>query len=569
MAGAAAYLKAMHELGQLDRVRWDLLRGVDEAPPASVVPPPPPPLSSPSPLHQQATLLADTQQQPVRVTIEQPVSMRMTRSPASWLGSIALTVGLGAGLVYLMSKGPGNDIANMRKGTHARAEAVTTKLADVVGLDEAKQEVRVLVDYLANPKPFRDMGARMPKGLLLLGPPGVGKTLLARAMAGEAGVPFFYISGSAVEELFVGLGAARLRALFNEAKAMAPAIIFVDEVDALGGKRDFSTNVSARQTLNQMLTSMDGFSEHEGVLVIAATNASEDSLDPAMLRSGRFDKKVFLHEPFRDERAKLFEYYLKRLPSMGEADAKRFSEEMAAITWGHTGADVANIVNQASILAVQASSPTVTLQHLRSAHADVLLGPANKSLKVTDAEKRLTAVHEAGHSIVALYTPGASPPREVTIVPRRNALGYMTKDAQDRVSRSREEYLAEIATAMGGRAAEELVYGGNKVTSGAASDFVSATRMAEGMVTSMGLSEQGLMSVASREASHVSEATKMAVDRSIQGILQERYDFAKALLREHSMEHKRLVDALMKQETLSSEEIRRVVGFPRAFHSSD
>lgn len=279
-----------------------------------------------------------------------------------------------------------------------------------------------------------------------------------------------------------------------------------------------------------------------------------------MLRSGRFDKKVHLHAPFRAERAKLFRFYLKRVPGVGEEEAVALSDHMSALTWGCTGADVANVVNQAAIRAVQERSATVTLPHLLDALADVLLGPTNQSLQSTEAEKRQTAVHEAGHSIVALYTPGAAPPRQVTIVPRRNALGYMTKDVADRVSQSRQGYLAEIATAMGGRAAEEIIFGREQVTSGAESDFAAATRIAEGMVASFGFApELGTMHIGARQKEAVSEATKQEVDNSIRAILAERYQYAKDLLKEHTQEHKRLAEALMKFETLSSEEIRLVV----------
>ena len=331
----------------------------------------------------------------------------------------------------------------------------------------------------------------------MFGPPGVGKTLLARAMAGEAQVPFFYISGSQIDEVFVGLGASRIRELFKDARKSAPSIIFIDEVDAIGGKRDFSglgSGATSRQSLTQMLTLMDGFEEDAGVLVIAATNADENNLDKALLRSGRFDKKVYLHTPFREDRKKLFQYYMNKMPH-NVKDFESMADHMASLTWGCSGADVANIVNQAGILAVNRNATSVTLDDLQEAHADVIMGPENQSMKTTLEDKRQTAAHEAGHVIVALYCPKATPPRQVTIKPRKNALGYMTKDVQDHVSQSKEGYLAEIAVAMGGRAAEELVYGEDAITSGAESDFAAATQIADAMVTHWGFSDELVRSV--------------------------------------------------------------------------
>jgi ATP-dependent metalloprotease FtsH len=465
-------------------------------------------------------------------------------------------------LIYRQLKGgaSGNDVFSMMKGTHQLATGVTETFSDVIGLDEAKKEVQVLVDYLKDPSRYVDFGVQMPKGLMMFGPPGVGKTLLARAMAGEAEVPFFYLSASQVDEVFVGLGASRIRDLFKDAEKSAPAIIFIDEIDAIGSKREFSgvgSGPSSRQSLTQMLTLMDGFDEDAGVLVIAATNAREQDLDSALLRSGRFDKKVFLHNPFRKDRKRLFEYYLGKMPHTKEF--QKVADHMAGLTWGCSGADVANIVNQAGIIAVNRNGAYVELEDLQAAHADVLMGPENESMQTTAAEKKQTAAHEAGHCILALYTPSATAPRQVTIVPRKNALGYMSKDVADHVSQSREGYLAEIAVAMGGRAAEEVIYGRKNTTSGAESDFAAATNIAEAMVTSFGFSDLlGNVHLQMRK-DKLSEETKSEIDGAIRSILKERYDFAIKTLKEKAYEHKLLTESLYKFETLTGEEIRKVV----------
>jgi len=325
-----------------------------------------------------------------------------------------------------------------------------------------------------------------------------------------------------------------------------------------------SSSSATRQTLTQMLTLMDGFEEDLGVLVIAATNASDDNLDSALLRSGRFDKKVYLHAPFREDRKRLFEFYLSRLPRLPQqSDLAKASEQMAGLTWGMSGADIANICNQAGILAVQRGAAFVTLTDLVRAHADVQLGPENLSMKSTDAEKRTTAVHEAGHTIVSVFTAAAAPPRQVTVVPRKNALGYMSKDLNDRVSENKEGYLAEIAVAMGGRAAEEVVFGPNRVTSGAESDFAQATRIAEAMVSSFGFSSMGPIHMKAREKGAVSEQTKSQVDEKIAAVLQERYQYALDLIRNKATEHKNLVEVLMKKETMSQEEIYQTLGIQK------
>ena len=553
--GASHYLRSMSELQKLDQVPFaslaDQVKSGIEAPSPShsgISSSSPPLSSAPGPV--KMTLEAQTD----------PLLVRVAPNRFAQFFSLLVTGGILYMLYRSLKGGSGNEIMAMMKGTHQLADKVSLTFDDVIGLEEAKHEVRTLVEYLRNPSKYLDFGVKMPKGLLMFGPPGVGKTLLAKAMAGEAQVPFFYISGSQIEEVFVGLGASRIRELFKDARKAAPSIIFIDEVDAIGGKRDFGgggMGAQSRQSLTQMLTLMDGFEPEAGVLVIAATNAEEKNLDQALLRSGRFDKKVFLHAPFREDRKRLFQYYMDKMPHDQSASFEALAEHMASLTWGCTGADVANIVNQAGILAVNRSSPIVALRDLQEAHADVSMGPENQSMKTTAEEKRMTAAHEAGHVIVALYCPKATPPRQVTIKPRKNALGYMTKDMQDHVSQSRGGYLAEIAVAMGGRAAEEMIYGSDAITSGAESDFAAATSIAEAMVTHFGFSDLGPTHFDMRKE-RVSEDTKSRVDSAVGSILNDGYKQASKILKDHAWEHERLTESLFVMETLTRDEIVRI-----------
>lgn len=348
-----------------------------------------------------------------------------------------------------------------------------------------------------------------------------------------------------------------MRSLFQDAKKTAPSIIFIDEIDAIGHKRSFRKDSTNQQTLNQMLTLMDGF-EDANVLVIAATNAEEKDLDRAMLRSGRFDKKVRLHLPFKEDRIKLFEFYLRRVPSGTKKERLEMATAMGSMTWGSSGADIANVVNQAAIHAVNRSAKKVNMQDLQNALGDVQMGPESKSLKISDKEKLNTAYHEAGHTIVALYTPHAQPPRQVTIVPRANALGAMTPDVQDSVSMSKQQYLAMIATAMGGRAAEELILGSDATSSGASSDFVRGTSIAEQMVSAFGFGPLGRVNLSSRN-DRLSEATRQEVDNAVKSIVEEQYQNALTMLKEKKRELDRLAKGLVKYETLSYEEIKSIV----------
>ncbi len=379
-------------------------------------------------------------------------------------------------------------------------------------------------------------------------------------MAGEAGVPIFAVSSTDFEEKFVGVGAGRMRSLFEHARKVAPSILFIDEIDGLGNRSESIGSRSGNLCLTQLLTLMDGFGKEEGVLVIGATNSPEEKLDPAMLRSGRFDMKVHLHQPFVKDRKRLFEYYLTRLETLTPPNLSEVADHLARVSWGVTGADVANIVNQAGIAAVRNKTGRLKLADLQRALADVRMGPENKSMEMTAREKEMTAAHEAGHTIVASFTPGAMPPREVTVVSRKNALGYMVKDAKDHVSTSREALMAELAVAMGGRAAEELVYGPDAITGGAGSDFKQATMIAEQMVATLGFSNHGKMNLEGRNHEFVSEATKANIDKEIGSLLAERYSFALNLLRDKATEHRHLTQELLVRETMTQQEIGKCIG---------
>ncbi|KAF8056381.1 FTSH5 [Scenedesmus sp. PABB004] len=415
----------------------------------------------------------------------------------------------------------------------------STKFADVKGVDEAKAELEEIVEYLKDPHKFTALGGKLPKGVLLVGPPGTGKTMLARAIAGEAGVPFFYTSGSEFEEVFVGVGARRVRDLFAAAKKHSPCIIFIDEIDAIGGNRNPKDQQYMRMTLNQLLVELDGFKPSEGVIVVAATNFPE-ILDKALVRPGRFDRHVVVPAPDVEGRRQILETHFKNIP----------------------GADLANLVNVAALHAAKAGQQAVSMASLEYARDRIMMGAERKSAVVTEKSRRLTAYHEGGHALVALHTDGADPLHKATIVPRGMALGMvMQLPDEDQTSMSRKQMLARLDVCMGGRVAEELIFGEDDVTSGASSDLKQATSLARAMVTKYGMSNKvGQVSLDYEDDGRsMSSETRQLVEEEVRGLVQGAYDRARAILTGHEGELHALAGELLDKETLSGEQIRGIM----------
>ncbi|KZT61539.1 ATP-dependent metallopeptidase Hfl [Calocera cornea HHB12733] len=431
----------------------------------------------------------------------------------------------------------------------------TVTFSDVQGVDEAKHELQEIVEFLKDPTKFSSLGGRLPKGVLLTGPPGTGKTLLARAVAGEAGVPFFFASGAEFDEMFVGVGAKRIRDLFAAARKKQPAIIFIDELDAIGGKRSPKDQHYMKQTLNQLLVELDGFSQTEGVIVIAATNFPE-TLDQALVRPGRFDRHVAVPLPDIRGRVQILKHHMREVTADIDVDAAI----IARGTPGFSGADLQNMVNQAAIQASREGARSVTLKHFEWAKDKILMGSERKSAYISDQVKKLTAYHEGGHALVALYTKGAMPLHKVTCVPRGHALGLtMQLPENDRNSVTYTEFLAEIDVCMGGRVAEEMIYGKENITSGATSDLQHASRTASNMVKYYGYSEKvGLVYHQDSDA-YASPEKKNLIESEVQRFLDEGAKRAKDLLKTHEEELHRLADALVKYETLDLDEVKKVI----------
>ncbi|KAJ8326197.1 i-AAA protease yme1 [Batrachochytrium dendrobatidis] len=432
----------------------------------------------------------------------------------------------------------------------------TIKFADVQGVDEAKQELEEIVQFLKEPLKFMELGGKLPKGVLLYGPPGTGKTHLARAIAGEAGVPFFQMSGSEFDELYVGVGARRVRELFAAAKKRAPCIVFIDELDAVGSKRSTKDQSYMRQTLNQLLVELDGFSPTEGVILIAATN-TPDSLDKALVRPGRFDRLVPVPLPDVKGRTQILKVHMRGVQMDRGVDASI----IARGTPGFSGADLANIINHAAIKASKDSSKYVTMADLEWAKDKIIMGSERKSAVITDESKKLTAYHEGGHTLAALYTEGAMPLHKVTVIPRGNALGVTVQLPEgDRNSQTKRELIAMLDVCMGGRVAEELIYGGDYVTTGASSDLQKATSVARQMVLSYGMSKQvGLQSFDNESFEQASSQTRATVEAEVKLLLDSSYARTLELLQNHSEELHRLAQALIDYETLTQEEVKIVI----------
>jgi len=437
---------------------------------------------------------------------------------------------------------------------------------DVAGVEEAKEEVVEIVDFLKDPQKFQRLGGKIPKGALLIGPPGTGKTLLARAIAGEAGVPFFTISGSDFVEMFVGVGASRVRDMFEQAKKNAPCIIFIDEIDAVGRHRGAGLgggNDEREQTLNQLLVEMDGFEANEGIILIAATNRP-DVLDPALLRPGRFDRQVVVPNPDVNGRERILRVHMKNVPLAADVETK----VIARGTPGFSGADLSNLVNEAALMAARKNRRMVTMRDFEEAKDKVMMGAERRSMVMTEDEKRNTAYHEGGHALVALTVPSSDPVHKATIIPRGRALGMVMQLPEgDRYSMNYEQMTSRLAIMMGGRVAEELIFGKDKVTSGASSDIQAATGLARNMVTRWGYSDKlGLVSYGDNQeevflghsvsrTQNVSEATANIIDAEVKRLVQAGYDEAKRILTEKIDDLHTLAKALLEYETLSGDEI--------------
>lgn len=453
----------------------------------------------------------------------------------------------------------------------SRARLLTEKhgrvtFTDVAGIDEAKEELQEIVEFLKNPQKFQQVGGRIPKGCLLVGPPGTGKTLLARAIAGEANVPFFTISGSDFVEMFVGVGASRVRDMFEQAKKHAPCIVFIDEIDAVGRHRGAGLgggNDEREQTLNQLLVEMDGFEANEGVILIAATNRP-DVLDPALLRPGRFDRQVVVPNPDVLGREKILNVHIKKIRVGPDVDTK----VVARGTPGFSGADLANIVNEAALMAARAGKRVVTMVDFESAKDKVMMGAERRSMVMTEEEKRLTAYHEAGHAILAWEMPSSDPIHKATIIPRGRALGLVQQlPERDRLSLTREWLTSRIAVAMAGRIAEELIFGHEKVTNGAASDIQQATKIARHMVTQWGMSEalgpvgydentqEVFLGHSVTQSKNVSESTAQQIDNEIRRLVTEGQDKAREILTARLDTLHTMASALLEHETLSGDDI--------------
>ena len=441
---------------------------------------------------------------------------------------------------------------------------------DVAGIDEAKEEVEEIVEFLKDPRKFRRLGGKIPKGALLIGPTGTGKTLLAKAIAGEASVPFFSISGSDFVEMFVGVGASRVRDMFEQGKKNAPCIIFIDEIDAVGRSRGAGLgggNDEREQTLNQLLVEMDGFETNEGVILIAATNRP-DVLDPALIRPGRFDRQVVVPNPDIVGREAILKIHIKKIHKGPDVKLRT----IARGTPGFSGADLANLCNESALLAARKNKKIVTMEDIEEAKDKVMMGAERKSMVMTEDDKKLTAYHEGGHALVAINEKASDPIHKATIIPRGRALGVVwTLPERDKYSHTREYLEANISKAMGGRVAEELIFGHDKVTSGASSDIQMATKLAKDMVTRFGMSKElGPLTYGENEDEvflgrsitrhqHMSEETARKVDIEIKKIVDEGYQRAKKIITEKIDDLHKIAKALLLYETLSGEEIKDLI----------
>ena len=483
-----------------------------------------------------------------------------------------LILGIAFFVLRQMQKNSGSGAMGFGK---SKAKLLSEKLgrvtfADVAGIDEAREELEEIVDFLKDPTKFARLGGKIPKGALLVGSPGTGKTLLARAIAGEANVPFFTISGSDFVEMFVGVGASRVRDMFEQAKKNAPCIVFIDEIDAVGRHRGAGLgngNDEREQTLNQLLVEMDGFEANEGIIIIAATNRP-DVLDPALLRPGRFDRQVVVPRPDIEGREKILGVHMKRVPLAPDVDAR----VIARGTPGFSGADLANLVNEAALLAARLGKRLVAMNEFEQAKDKVMMGAERKSMVMTEDERRMTAYHEAGHAIVAIHEPASDPIHKATIIPRGRALGMVMRlPERDNYSYHRDKMYANLSVSMGGRVAEEVIFGYDKVSSGASSDISYASSLARDMVTRWGMSDalgpleyaepegETFLGYSANRAIRMSNQTAQLIDTEIKRIVEGAHDRAKQVLTDNIDELHALAKALLEYETLTGEEINKAV----------
>jgi len=473
--------------------------------------------------------------------------------------------------MYLFSKITSGNNKSMdfgRSTAKLNADGGKVKFSDVAGLREEKEEVSELIDFLKNPKKFQKLGARIPKGVLLVGPPGTGKTLLAKAVAGEANVPFYYISGSDFVELFVGVGASRVRDMFKEAKHNAPCLIFIDEIDAVGRQR--GTGIGGghderEQTLNQLLTEMDGFGANEGIIIIAATNRP-DVLDPALLRPGRFDRQVTVNLPDAEEREAILEVHARNKKFASDVKIKNLSKR----TPGFSGADLENLLNEAALLAVRRNKTAISMDEIDEATDRVLMGPAKVSRKITDKEKKLVSLHEAGHAVIGLKLEDAQEVHKITIIPRGMAGGYtmmLPKDEHMNLA-TKKELIAQITGLLGGRVSEELLFG--EISTGASDDFSRATKIARAMVTEYGMSDLGPVQLETRQgnvflgrdydkAKNFSDQVALEIDTEVRKIVDSCYKEATKIIKENKKLVTLISDTLIEHETITKEEIDELV----------
>ena len=480
---------------------------------------------------------------------------------------LILIVGIGYWFITKQMNVAGKGMDFGKSKAKLSNEKNKTTFKDVAGLKEEKEEVKELIDFLKNPKRFQKLGARIPKGVLLVGPPGTGKTLLAKAVAGEANVPFYYISGSDFVELFVGIGASRVRDMFKEAKHNAPCLIFIDEIDAVGRQRGTGLgggHDEREQTLNQLLTEMDGFGANEGIIIIAATNRA-DVLDPALLRPGRFDRQVIVNLPDVKGREEILEVHARNKILAPSVSLKNLAKR----TPGFSGADLENLLNEAALLAVRGNKEQITMKEVDEATDRVLMGPAKKSKKYTENERRMVAFHEAGHAVIGLKLSNASEVQKVTIIPRGHAGGYnMMVPREEKYTSTKTELLEEITGLLGGRVSEELTFG--EISTGAHTDFEKATKIARAMVTEYGMSDLGPVQLEQQEGGvflgrdygktrNFSNEVAHEIDLEMRKIVDECYDNAKKILKENEDLVKLIAETLLEYETLTKEQIDYLV----------